>query len=99
MGVRGLDKGPVDMTADRDTTEAELSAVPEYYSKIKASGIAKLEMYEAASGGAKQGSKVSPRALCTVRASRSSTWTIYATLFQRRGASATAASTSATSTR
>merc|ERR1719401_708249 len=43
---QGLDKSIAELTGDRDSTDAELSAVLEYYSKIKARCIAKPETYE-----------------------------------------------------
>ena len=46
----GLDKSIAELTADRDSTDAELSAVNEYYSKIKERCIAKPETYEARKG-------------------------------------------------
>jgi len=42
----GLDKQIAELTADRESTDAELSAVNEYYSKIKDRCIAKPETYE-----------------------------------------------------
>merc|ERR1719325_164194 len=42
----GLDKNVADMTADRESTNAELDAVNEYYAKIKDRCIAKPETYE-----------------------------------------------------
>jgi len=42
-----LDKSVADLTGDRDTADAELSAVLEYYAKIKERCIAKPETYEA----------------------------------------------------
>merc|ERR1719437_405018 len=42
----GLDKSIADMTSDRDSTNNELSAVLEYYAKIKDRCIAKPETYE-----------------------------------------------------
>merc|ERR1712242_189882 len=42
-----LDKEIAELSADRETTSAELSAVLDYYSKIKARCIAKPETYEA----------------------------------------------------
>lgn len=41
-----LDKSIAELTADRETTNAELSAVLEYYAKIKERCIAKPEQYE-----------------------------------------------------
>merc|ERR1712203_1015058 len=41
-----LDKNIADMTADRDTANTELSAVMEYYGKVKDRCIAKPETYE-----------------------------------------------------
>jgi len=41
----GLDKAIADLSADRETSDAELSAVLEYYAKIKARCIAKPEAY------------------------------------------------------
>eukprot|EP00415_Alexandrium_ostenfeldii_P001705 UN1705 len=40
-----LDKNIADLTADRDTSDAELSAVLEYYAKVKERCIAKPETY------------------------------------------------------
>merc|ERR1712110_1042369 len=42
----GLDKSIAELTADRESTDAELSAVLEYYAKIKERCIAKPETYE-----------------------------------------------------
>jgi len=42
----GLDKSIAELTADRESTDAELSAVNEYYGKIKDRCIAKPETYE-----------------------------------------------------
>jgi len=42
---KGLDKSISDLTGDRDTTSTELSAVLEYYGKIKQRCIAKPEAY------------------------------------------------------
>merc|ERR1712217_526188 len=42
----GLDKSIAELTADRESTDAELGAVNEYYSKIKDRCIAKPETYE-----------------------------------------------------
>jgi chromosome segregation ATPase len=42
----GLDKSIAEISGDRETTNAELSAVLEYYSKIKERCIAKPESYE-----------------------------------------------------
>jgi chromosome segregation ATPase len=42
----GLDKNIADMTADRETADTELSAVMDYYSKVKDRCIAKPETYE-----------------------------------------------------
>ena len=42
----GLDKNIADMTADRETVDTELSAVMDYYSKVKDRCIAKPETYE-----------------------------------------------------
>merc|ERR1719476_977553 len=42
----GLDKSIAELTADRESTDAELSAVLEYYGKIKDRCIAKPETYE-----------------------------------------------------
>merc|ERR1712039_960279 len=42
----GLDKSISEMTADRESTDSELSAVNEYYAKIKDRCIAKPETYE-----------------------------------------------------
>jgi len=47
---KGLDKNIADMTADRETADAEYSAVMEYYSKIKDRCIAKPETYAARKG-------------------------------------------------
>jgi len=44
--AKSLDKAISELTSDRDTTDAELSAVLDYYSKIKARCIAKPETYE-----------------------------------------------------
>merc|ERR1719450_835881 len=41
----GLDKSIADLSADRETADAELSAVLEYYGKIKSRCIAKPETY------------------------------------------------------
>jgi len=46
----GLDKSIADMTGDRETSDAELSAVMEYYAKIKDRCIAKPETYAARKG-------------------------------------------------
>jgi len=43
---KGLDKSISDLSSDRDTTSTELSAVLDYYSKIKGRCIAKPETYE-----------------------------------------------------
>jgi len=43
---KGLDKSVGDLGGDRDTTSTELSAVLDYYSKIKERCIAKPESYE-----------------------------------------------------
>mmetsp|Transcript_111732 Transcript_111732/g.271430 ORF Transcript_111732/g.271430 Transcript_111732/m.271430 type:complete len:749 (+) Transcript_111732:2-2248(+) len=43
----GLDKSVAALTGDRETTDAELQAVLEYYAKIKERCIAKPETYEA----------------------------------------------------
>merc|ERR1719305_2123160 len=43
---KGLDKSISDLSGDRDTTNTELSAVLEYYGKIKERCIAKPETYE-----------------------------------------------------
>merc|ERR1719401_210913 len=43
---QGLDKSIAELTGDRESTDAELSAVNEYYSKIKDRCIAKPETYE-----------------------------------------------------
>merc|ERR1719487_578885 len=43
---KGLDKSISDLSGDRDTTNTELSAVLEYYGKIKDRCIAKPETYE-----------------------------------------------------
>jgi hypothetical protein len=42
----GLDKSISELSSDRETTDAELSAVNEYYSKLKDRCIAKPETYE-----------------------------------------------------
>merc|ERR1719229_2065650 len=42
----GLDKQIAELTSDRESTDAELSAVNEYYAKIKDRCIAKPETYE-----------------------------------------------------
>merc|ERR1711957_762997 len=42
----GLDKSIAELTGDRESTDAELSAVNEYYEKIKDRCIAKPETYE-----------------------------------------------------
>merc|ERR1719291_1387870 len=42
----GLDKSIAELTADRESTDSELSAVNEYYAKIKDRCIAKPETYE-----------------------------------------------------
>merc|ERR1711920_73298 len=42
----GLDKQIAELSADRESTDAELSAVNDYYSKIKDRCIAKPETYE-----------------------------------------------------
>merc|ERR1719453_2085953 len=42
----GLDKEITELSGDRDTTNTELSAVMEYYGKIKERCIAKPESYE-----------------------------------------------------
>jgi len=42
----GLDKSIAEMSADRESTDAELAAVNEYYAKIKDRCIAKPETYE-----------------------------------------------------
>merc|ERR1712203_245467 len=42
----GLDKSISELTADRESTDSELSAVLEYYAKIKERCIAKPETYE-----------------------------------------------------
>jgi len=42
---KGLDKSIAELSADRDSTDAELSAVNEYFSKIKDRCIAKPETY------------------------------------------------------
>jgi len=46
----GLDKSITDLSADRETTDSELSAVLEYYEKIKARCIAKPETYAERAG-------------------------------------------------
>jgi hypothetical protein len=43
---KGLDKSIAELGGDRDTTNTELSAVLEYYAKIKERCIAKPETYE-----------------------------------------------------
>merc|ERR1711865_1132299 len=43
---KGLDKSISDLSGDRDTTNTELSAVLEYFAKIKDRCIAKPESYE-----------------------------------------------------
>merc|ERR1719324_1633391 len=43
---KGLDKSISELSGDRDTTNTELSAVLDYYSKIKERCIAKPETYE-----------------------------------------------------
>merc|ERR1719331_2773836 len=43
---KGLDKSIADLGGDRDTTNTELSAVLDYYAKIKGRCIAKPESYE-----------------------------------------------------
>merc|ERR550537_2170447 len=42
----GLDKSIADLSADRDTSEEELSAVMKYYDKVKDRCVAKPESYE-----------------------------------------------------
>merc|ERR1719189_1512455 len=42
----GLDKAVADLSSDRETANSELSAVNEYYGKIKERCIAKPETYE-----------------------------------------------------
>merc|ERR1712084_92977 len=42
----GLDKSIADMSADKESTDAELGAVNDYYAKIKERCIAKPETYE-----------------------------------------------------
>merc|ERR1712228_764276 len=42
----GLDKSIAELTADRESTDAELAAILEYYAKIKDRCIAKPETYE-----------------------------------------------------
>merc|ERR1719220_1662991 len=44
--MQSLAKSLAELTADKETTSAELSAVMEYYSKIKSRCIAKPETYE-----------------------------------------------------
>mmetsp|Transcript_3942 Transcript_3942/g.11516 ORF Transcript_3942/g.11516 Transcript_3942/m.11516 type:complete len:719 (-) Transcript_3942:57-2213(-) len=44
--IKKLDQSVAELTADRDTSDAELSAVLEYYAKIKERCIAKPETYE-----------------------------------------------------
>jgi len=44
---KSLDKAVADLTADHESTSAELTAVMEYYAKIKERCIAKPETYEA----------------------------------------------------
>jgi len=43
---KGLDKSISELTGDKDTTNTELSAVLDYYAKIKERCIAKPETYE-----------------------------------------------------
>merc|ERR1719272_1413719 len=43
---KGLDKSISDLSGDRDTTNTELSAVLDYYAKLKERCIAKPESYE-----------------------------------------------------
>merc|ERR1711972_381434 len=43
---KSLDKTTADVSSDRETTNSELSAVNEYYAKIKDRCIAKPETYE-----------------------------------------------------
>jgi predicted nucleic acid-binding Zn-ribbon protein len=43
---KGLDKSISDLSGDRDTTSTELSAVMDYYGKLKGRCIAKPESYE-----------------------------------------------------
>merc|ERR1712166_1554287 len=43
---KGLDKSIADLSGDRDNTNTELSAVLDYYAKIKDRCIAKPETYE-----------------------------------------------------
>mmetsp|Transcript_32193 Transcript_32193/g.51361 ORF Transcript_32193/g.51361 Transcript_32193/m.51361 type:complete len:98 (-) Transcript_32193:98-391(-) len=43
---KGLDKSIAELTGDKDTTNTELSAVLEYYGKLKERCIAKPETYE-----------------------------------------------------
>jgi len=43
---KGLDKSIAELSGDRDTTDTELSAVLEYYAKLKDRCIAKPETYE-----------------------------------------------------
>merc|ERR550532_2640513 len=47
QAFKGLDKGVAELSADRETADAELSAVLEYYAKMKERCIAKPETYEA----------------------------------------------------
>jgi len=47
QGFKALDKSVAELSADRETADTELSAVLEYYAKIKARCIAKPETYEA----------------------------------------------------
>merc|ERR1712194_581692 len=42
----GLDKEIAELSSDRDTTNTELSAVIEYYGKVKERCVAKPESYE-----------------------------------------------------
>merc|ERR1711953_82866 len=44
--VKGLKKAIADLSSDRDTLSTELSAVNEYYAKLKDRCIAKPETYE-----------------------------------------------------
>merc|ERR1719328_936391 len=44
--VKGLKKAIADLSSDRDTVSSELSAVNEYYAKLKDRCIAKPETYE-----------------------------------------------------
>jgi len=50
QNFKGLDKEVSELSSDRETESTELSAVLEYYSKIKARCIARPETYEARRG-------------------------------------------------